>query len=212
MEEKLDYLIELVLSQRKGSDSEDSLSDEHLASPHHTFIMEHVVGEDSPSCKVVSPGDMAGVEFKRRRVPMKRIFGSEFTDPTKKKKKAKTIVTDPCEINPLQPYDEKQMRRFKKWVIGLKKNDKPISLLAGSCTAKWFIQLLTPRTWLDGLHIDAALGLMKERVYTYKKTYSERFTIVDSMFQQFSNHIGNNSTRRKSNQATFGHKKCLITW
>ncbi|XP_062117772.1 uncharacterized protein LOC133831485 [Humulus lupulus] len=185
MEEKLDYLIELVLSQRKGSDSEDSLSDEHLASPHHTFIMEHVVGEDSPSCKVVSPGDMAGVEFKRRRVPTKRIFGSEFTDPTKKKKKAKTIVTDPCEINPLQPYDEKQMRRFKKWVIGLKKNDKPISLLAGSCTAKWFIQLLTPRTWLDGLHIDAALGLMKERVYTYKKTYSERFTIVDSMFQQF---------------------------
>ncbi|XP_062085260.1 uncharacterized protein LOC133791349 [Humulus lupulus] len=185
MEEKLDYLIELVLSQRTGSDSEDSLSDEHLASPHHTFIMEHVVGEDSPSCKVVSPGDMAGVEFKRRRVPTKRIFGSKFTDPTKKKKKAKTIVTDPCEINPLQPYDEKQMRRFKKWVIGLKKNDKPISLLAGSCTAKWFIQLLTPRTWLDGLHIDAALGLMKERVYTYKKTYSERFTIVDSMFQQF---------------------------
>ncbi|XP_062100086.1 uncharacterized protein LOC133805957 [Humulus lupulus] len=146
MEEKLDYLIELVLSQRKGSDSEDSLSDEHLASPHHTFIMEHVVGEDSPSCKVVSHEDMAGVEFKRRRVPTKRIFGSEFTDPTRKKKKAKTIVTDP---------------------------------------SKWFIQLLTPRTWLDGLHIYAALGLMKERVYTYKKTYSERFTIVDSMFQQF---------------------------
>ncbi|XP_062110633.1 uncharacterized protein LOC133822348 [Humulus lupulus] len=44
MEDKLDYLIELVLSQRKGSDSEDSLSDEHLASPHRTFIMEHVVG------------------------------------------------------------------------------------------------------------------------------------------------------------------------
>ncbi|XP_062080708.1 uncharacterized protein LOC133785494 [Humulus lupulus] len=193
----------------KSGDSEDSVSDGHLVSPHHTYIVEHVVGEDRPSCKEVSPKDMAGVEFKRRRVPTKRIFGAEFTDPTRKKRKEKTIVTDPCEINPLHPYDKKQMRRFKKWVIGLKENDKPISLLVGSCTAKWFIQLLRPRTWLDGLHIDAALGLMKERVYTYKKTYFERFTIVDSMFQLFFEPQSQQFNKRKIKLSYIWQKEVL---
>ena len=70
----------------------------------------------------------------------------EFTNPSSKQFK----VNDPCDVDPLHPYDKDQLKRFNKWLKEKVDNTKLIELEVGARVVAWFLELKTHGKWVDG--------------------------------------------------------------
>ena len=100
--------------------------------------------ELTPGCHKVPHAEVEHIQFKRRRIG--NIRYKEYTNPSCKQFK----VNDPCKVDPLFPYDEDQFRSFNKWLAGVVDNSTLIELGVGSGNISWFLDLKTPRKWIDG--------------------------------------------------------------
>ena len=70
----------------------------------------------------VQPSKVEHIQFKRRKIANVRY--RDYTNPSGKLFK----VNDPCEVDPLCPYDKDQYRSFNRWLACLVYNIRPIEM------------------------------------------------------------------------------------
>ena len=92
----------------------------------------------------MEPTDVAHVRFKRRNIGNVRY--KDFTNSSGKKFK----VNDPCEVDPLSPYDKDQFKSSNKWLARVADNSMPNELGLGYRDVAWLMDLKTPGRWIDG--------------------------------------------------------------
>lgn len=73
-------------------------------------------------------------------------WDKQFTNPSSKLFK----VSDPCQVDPLNPYDKDQFKSFNKCYTGVVDNSMPIELKVGTGYVSWFLDLKTLEIWIDG--------------------------------------------------------------
>ena len=89
---------------------------------------------------------MPDVEVEKGNSKHKQLLNTnlpEVANPPCKKFK----VNDPCEINPLRPIDNDQLKHFMKWLDGKVENKKSINMKLADANMDWFLHLKTPRKW-----------------------------------------------------------------
>ena len=121
-EKKVDFLLQILNKKeqwKNDNDFETSASNEFLNPLAYQFPVECtppqsndgslMMFELSPGCHELPPSEVEPIQFKRRMIGNVRY--KEFPNPSGKQFK----VNDPCEVDPLRPYDKDQ---FKSLING----------------------------------------------------------------------------------------------
>ena len=122
---KLDLLLQ-ILSQNEDKKEEHGASSttDEASSPLPAPKTQVVVYQSppTPSVKIMQDVEVEKGNFKWRKRPNTKL--ADFTNPSSKKFK----VNDPCEIDPLRPIDNEQLKNFMKWLDGKIENKKHIDV------------------------------------------------------------------------------------
>jgi hypothetical protein len=154
LEKKMDTILHLLQEKNKGvadaSSDSDILPDYFETLEDVTPPLQADEGGSTPipgstPVKIVSPGAVAGVKFKRRKFPNKRL--ADFTNPSGKRFK----VNDPCKPDPMRQYDKSEYKTFNKWLADLIPMIASIDIGVGSGDQTWFMNLKRRGVWLDDM-------------------------------------------------------------
>ncbi|XP_047340317.1 DNA ligase 1-like [Impatiens glandulifera] len=125
---------------------------------------------------VVELDDAFHIQFKRKRLRSKALL-SPYTVPRPKKK----VKEDPIIVDPMTKFDLKLKTTMMK-ELAKRGQCKKLELCVCTIGYSFLNTLMSTRKWINDVEINAALDLLRERAFTYPKTYATDFTILDCHF------------------------------
>ncbi|KAL5864927.1 hypothetical protein ACOSQ3_002441 [Xanthoceras sorbifolium] len=127
-----------------------------------------------------------GVRYGMRKKKRYAFVSSPYIDPTRPKKQ-KTRSSHPIKFEPLKPVHKEVKSEYE----ALKKNKKARCYVGAplDATPEFFKTFESATDWLDSLHLEAYLSVLRRRQLSHPTIFSQNYNLIDLTFFTTLQHI-----------------------